>query len=169
MLIRAYGQFWNPDIVEWGKTGKGNKGRLLGKARINGTSYEVDFWDSQGVYVLHADFKAVYVGKADSQRLGPRLRDHLSDRFAGRWDMFSWFSQSTVAVTYGGVRKPGRRSVTAGTVNNTLEALLILVTDPALNRKREKLPDAIEVEQKKGQKPKAIRTYLEEILKKVGK
>ena len=64
MLIRAYAQLWNPDTVDWGKQGPGNKGQLLGKVQRKGKTHKVNFWDAKGIYVLHADFKAVYVGKA---------------------------------------------------------------------------------------------------------
>jgi len=169
MLIRAYGQFWNPDTVDWGGKGPGMKGKLLGKVRKKGITHEINFWDAKGIYVLHADFKAVYVGKADSTKLGPRLRDHLTDRFAGRWDMFSWFVTSTIATTEERVRDPGKRSVEPGSVINTLEALAILTADPALNRKRESIPQALEAEQVKSPHPKTVRRYLEDILKKLDK
>lgn len=164
MLIRAYGLLWNPDTVEWGSPGQGNKGSLRGRLRRKGHMYEIDFWEAQGVYVLHADFKSIYVGKADTKRLGPRVRDHLVDRFAGRWDMFSWFSVSTVATTYGGVRAPGQRWTDAKILTDTLEALAILIADPALNRRRESLPGASQAEQLKSPHPKTIRRYLEEII-----
>jgi hypothetical protein len=168
MLIRAYGQFWNPDTVDWGGRGRGNTGRLLGKIKRRGVKHTINFWDAKGIYVLHADFKAVYVGKADSARLGPRLRSHLADRFAGRWDMFSWFAISTVATMDERVRDPGKRWAQPGDVINTLEALAILVADPALNRKRETFPQAHEAEQIKSPHPRTVRRYLEEILARVG-
>ncbi len=167
MLIRAYGLLWNPDTVDWGTRGAGNKGKLQGKVRRKGKTHTIDFWEAQGVYVLHADFKAVYVGKADSKRMGPRLRDHLTDRFAGRWDMFSWFGLSTVATGKGRVRDPGARQVQPKTITDTLEALAILIADPALNRKRETLPAALQAEQVKSPHPKTIRRYLEDILKRL--
>ena len=167
MLIRAYGLLWNPDTVEWGKKGAGNKGKLSGKVKLKGKTHQIDFWEAQGIYVLHADFKAVYVGKADANRLGPRLRDHLTDRFAGRWDMFSWFSLSTIATTYKGVRAPGERQVAAKTLADTLEALAILIADPALNRRRENLPSAAQAEQVKSPHPQTVRRYLEDILQKL--
>ncbi|MEO8501196.1 MAG: hypothetical protein ABI565_09800 [Vicinamibacteria bacterium] len=169
MLIRAYGLLWNPDTIEWGKVGAGNKGALQGRIKRKGKTHTIDFWDAQGVYVLHADFKAVYVGKADSRHLGPRVRDHLTDRFAGRWDMFSWFCLSTVATVEGRVRAPGKRQVEPATITNTLEALAILIADPALNRKRETLPAALHAEQVKSPHPQTIRNYLEDILKRLKK
>lgn len=167
MLIRAFGLLWNPDTVDWGTRGRGNRGALKGRVRRDGRQYRIDFWEAKGVYVLHADFKTIYVGKADRQRLGPRLRDHLTDRFAGRWDMFSWFSLSTIATTYNGVRAPGKRLVTAKILNDTLEALAILVSDPALNRRRETIPGAVQSEQVNTPHPKTIRRYLEDIIQKL--
>lgn len=167
MLIRAYGLLWNPDSVEWGSKGAGNKGQLQGKVRRKRKTRTIDFWETQGVYVLHADFKTVYVGKADSRRLGPRLRDHLTDRFAGRWDMFSWFGLSTVAAGEERVREPGVRQVQPKIIIDTLEALAILIADPALNRKRETLPAALQAEQVKSPRPRTIRRYLEDILKRL--
>ncbi|REL23924.1 hypothetical protein DYD21_20695 [Rhodohalobacter sp. SW132] len=166
MLIRAYGSFWNPDIVDWGTVGAGNKGSLVGKVKIKKSTHKIDFWDAVAIYVLHDQFKTVYIGKAYGSRLGPRLRDHLTDRFAGRWDMFSWFTLSTVNTVNPGLRAPGTRQVNPETILNTLEALSIAITDPALNRKRESIPKAIEAIQV-GDSPKAIRSYLEEILEKI--
>ena len=164
MLIRAYGQFWNPDTVDWGAKGPGNRGQLLGNVKKKGRTHKIDFWNAKGIYVLHSDFRAVYVGKADSVTLGPRLRSHLTDRFGGRWDMFSWFATSTVATVERRVRDPGKRAVEPGTVTNTLEALAILISDPALNRKRETIPQALQAEQVRSPHPKTIRRYLEDII-----
>ncbi len=164
MLIRAYGLFWNPDIVDWGKKGAGNKGRLLGQIKKGGRRYSIDFWNAYGIYVLHYECRAVYVGQASDTRLGHRLRNYLTDRFAGRWDMFSWFSLSKVNTTSKNVNEPGIRQVNQSTVNNTLEALAILIADPPLNRKRESIPDALEAKQLKNPNPMTIRTYLATIL-----
>jgi len=59
MLIRTFGEFWNPDTVDWGSKGAGNKGRLLGKAKKDGLTREVDFWGQVGLYILHDDFRTV--------------------------------------------------------------------------------------------------------------
>jgi hypothetical protein len=167
MLIRAYGSYWNPDIVDWGKQGAGNQGRLLGDIRRNGTVHQIDFWNAYGIYVLHDDFRAIYVGKAAQTRLGPRLRNHLTDRFAGRWDMFSWFALSKVNTTSRSVSTPGTRQIAASTVNDTLEAISILIADPPLNRKRESIPMAIEAKQSQNPNPTTIRSYLQQILERL--
>jgi len=165
MLIRTYGMFWNPDIVDWGQQGPGQGGELLG--RVKGPNHPIDFWNAYGIYVLHNEFRPIYIGQAASTRLGPRLRNHLTDRFAGRWDMFSWFSLSKVNTTTGDVSDPGKRQVLPATVNDTLEAISILIADPPLNRKRESIPAAIEAKQERTPHPKTIRTYLEQILERL--
>jgi hypothetical protein len=167
MLIRAYGQFWNPDIIDWGKQGPQNKGKLLGDVRFSTGKIAIDFWEARGVYVLYDRFKSIYVGKALDTSLGYRLRSHLSDRLAGRWDMFSFFSVSTVNKTTRNTRAPGQRQITQGVTINTLEALAILVADPSLNRKRERFQDAHEAIQTKQPNPRTERNYLDDILTKL--
>ncbi|MGN6292438.1 MAG: hypothetical protein ACTHMV_06790 [Chitinophagaceae bacterium] len=168
MLIRAYGQYWNPDIIEWGKQGPTNKGKLLGDVRFkDGKTIPIDFWDAKGVYVLFDRFKCIYVGKALETSLGFRLRSHLSDRLAGRWDMFSFFSVSTVNKTTKNTRNPGQRQITQGVTINSFEALAILVADPSLNRKRERFKEAHEAAQVKQPNPRTDRNYYEDIIKKL--
>ena len=164
MLIRAFGQFWNPDIVDWGKKGAGNKGSLPGKGKWGGQlTIKIDSWEQHGIYVLHDDFRTVYVGKAFSNTVGERLRTHLTDRFAGRWDMFSWYGIDSVKKD-GSLRKAGARQVSPETLVDTIEALGILIADPPLNRKRESLEKAIPVEQEKSPHPYTIRHYLQTLL-----
>ncbi|WP_022835036.1 GIY-YIG nuclease family protein [Salisaeta longa] len=167
MLIRAYGTFWNPEIVDWGSVGRSNKGSLPGEVRIDGETYTIDFWEGKGIYVLHDNFQTVYVGKAFGTDLGKRIRDHLTDRLTDRWDSFSWFTLSTVNKTYANLRAPGKRHLAPETVNDTLEALAILITDPPLNRRMEGIPDAYEAEQVEDGAPRALRSYLEEILERM--
>lgn len=166
MLVKCYGQLWNPDIVSWGGSGAG-AGQLLGNIRRKGVKHQIDFWDAKGIYVLHSDFKSTYVGKAFGTSIGSRLRDHLSDRHAGRWDMFSWYSVSSPRITQADVSQPGQRQLKPETVINTLEALAILIADPALNRRRETLKDAYEATQPDGAKPRTVRNYLQEIIDKL--
>src|ERR1039457_4974310 len=88
MLIRAYGEWWDPTFVEWGRKGPGNKGKLSGTF----AQTETNVWDQRGIYVLLQDWQVVYVGKTGSMSLGTRLRTHyFSDDVAGRWDRFSWY------------------------------------------------------------------------------
>lgn len=171
MLIRAYGTFWNPDIVDWGSVGRGNQGQMVGQVKIDDKKCVVDFWDGKGIYVLHDNFSPVYVGKAFGIEIGPRVRHHLTDRLRDRWDSFSWFTLSTVNKTYENLRAPGQRTLAPETVNDTLEALAILITNPPLNRRFEGIPDAHEAEQieviSDSAAPRTMRSYLEDILERV--
>lgn len=173
-LVHLYGEFWNPDTVEWGGQGKksggdGNKGSLNGKVRTSsGSLATLDFWEARGIYALYDNFQLVYVGQALRGKngcLGKRLRDHLTDRFAGRWDMFSWYSTSSLREKK--VRKPGERQIKPETVVDTLEAFAIALVSPPLNRRHDELPGARAVAQAKSPHPHTVRHYLESILKQV--
>lgn len=65
--------------------------------------------------------------------------------------------------THQGLNNLGARKLEVKDMVDTLEAITILVTDPPLNRKRESLVGAIEVEQVGGQ-IRTIRSYLEELV-----
>ena len=162
MLIKAYGTYWNPEMVDWSSR------QLIGVVRFDSsTRKDINFWEAKGIYVLHNDYKTIYVGKAFKTSIGKRLRDHLTDRLAGRWDMFSWYSVSAPRKTFGGVTKPGKRQIGPETYIDTFEALAILITDPPLNRKRESLKSAYIASQKEQPNPRTLRSYLEEILNEV--
>jgi hypothetical protein len=165
MLIRAYGEFWNPDIVEWGSRGAGNRGELLGRGKWHGTIVEIDSWEQHGIYVLLDEFRPVYVGKAFGVCLGPRVRNHLAD-LAGRWNMFSWYGIDTVRSD-GSLRAAGTRQFNPETIIDALEAIAILISDPPLNRKRETLRRAILVDQLASAHPQSIRHYLQQILERL--
>ncbi len=201
MLIRNYGEFWNPDIINWGGTGKGTLTgfvKIVEKEKVEKKtesdvspesldnsetnvseevkpdkvqkrkfkSVEIDFWDAKGIYVLYSDFQPVYVGKAfgKTSSIGVRVRAHLTDRLAGRWDMFSWFSISSIRFTKKDVSQPAQRQYKPETINNTLEALAIIIANPRLNRRVESLEGATLVRQPESKTPKTIRNYLQNIL-----
>ncbi len=128
--------------------------------------FSINFWEAKGIYVLLREFKTIYVGQAFAGEgsIAKRLYDHLSDRHAGRWDMFSWYSVSKPNKTNKTVSKCENRQLKLNTAVDTLEALAILITDPPLNRKRNSIPGAIEFQQTGKLKPKSTTQYLEEIL-----
>lgn len=162
-IIKSFGEFWNPDAVDW------EDKKLMGEWRTKkGERRTNNFWNAKGIYVLYADFKPIYVGKAlaDQSGVGKRLSDHLSDRLLARWDMFSWYSLSQPGVTKLGMTKTGGRHLTVEEMVDTLEAITILITDPPLNRKRESFKDAYEVQQVGGS-VRTIRSYLQEIADKL--
>lgn len=97
MIIKAYGLFWRSDEINW-SPGAGKKKdlakqfRLLGRIGKNKPGLQVcDFHAQQGIYILYGDLGAHYVGLTRKQRLGKRLKDHLTDTHANQWDRFSWF------------------------------------------------------------------------------
>ncbi len=137
---------------------------LNGRIKRQDQDHTINFWEARGIYVLHSEFRPLYVGKAFGTSIGHRVRSHLSDRLAGRWDMFSWFSVSAPRFTQHDVSTPGTRQLGAEIITDTLEALAIVIADPALNRRREALRDAYESEQIEQANPRTIRNYLEDIL-----
>lgn len=143
-LINNYGLFWKVDDIFWGHSKK--PGKLLGihaSARRQG---EVDFREQAGIYALYADYKLIYIGQtgAKDQKLLFRLKQHRRDDMAGRWNMFSWFG--TRAVLESGALKAERQGAhpTHQQVLDHLEAILIHVGEPALNRQGGKWGDGVE-------------------------
>ena len=88
---------------------------------------------------------------------------YLPELTPGRWDMFSWYGIDSVKAN-GTLRKAGARQVPPEELIRTIEALGILIADPPLNRKRESLKKAIQVEQEKTKHPHTIRHYLQQLL-----
>lgn len=97
-LIQAYGLFWRADEINW-SPGKGNRSdwRLYGRLGANSGKLQVaDFRSQKGIYILYGDYGPHYVGITRKKGLAWRLKDHRSDRHAGKWDRFSWFGFCTV-------------------------------------------------------------------------
>src|SRR6266542_1963249 len=96
VLVR---KLWRDVVTRSGQLGEARPrwgGRLLGEFGRKSSLITVDVWEQQGIYVLWHEWQVMYVGKAISTALGSRLRNHLSDRLAGRWDRFSWYGIRTV-------------------------------------------------------------------------
>lgn len=148
MLIRAYGLFWSADEVEW-FPGAGARGRymLLGRQGERRPKLRVaDFRMQSGLYILYGDYGPYYLGKAD--RLGRRLKQHLNDRHAGKWNRFSWFGFRPVLTSIndrGLNRLKEPRQKTRGTTPQAiaeLEALLIRALGLENNYAKMRFPDA---------------------------
>lgn len=99
MAITAYGMFWSREEIVW------NPGK--GSGRLNGSPFELlgrhgkqvgklrllDARFMHGLYVLHSNYGAYYVGLANGDHgLGNRLHAHTQDRHARSWNAFSWFA-----------------------------------------------------------------------------
>jgi len=125
-VITSFGMFWRREAVEW-KT----KGKLLGKQANADTP--VDFGEQKGIYFLYDGRELIYVGRASDQPLGKRLFQHISDRFASRWDRFSWFGLRPVSED--GKLGIMPTSYSSELIIPVLEALLIEATEPRQNRK----------------------------------
>jgi hypothetical protein len=148
-LIRTYGEFWNPEYVAWD-----NAWRLLGKRNLGPRSPNVNVYEERGVYVLYKNYVPVYVGKAFNQSIGYRVQSHRgSPRKGPRWDSFSWFGLRGLTAN-GHLRSLNRRAgIKTEALIETLEALLIVVIDPRLNSRREKLKGAVKLYQSLTDKP----------------
>jgi len=134
MLICTYGQFWRVDNVFWGRPK--NPGSLLGVPASKKKLDKVDFREQAGIYALYADYDLIYVGQTGGkgQKLMDRLSQHRKKDLAGRWNMFSWFG--TRAVLGAGALKAVKAGVSPSHKQalDHLEAILIHVAEPALNR-----------------------------------
>ncbi|PKR59708.1 hypothetical protein [Thalassospira lohafexi] len=93
MKVTSFGQFWRLDEIDW-SPGKGyrNSFRFLGRVGANRGKIRIcDFRNQQGIYILFDNYGPTYVGLTRQQGLGKRLKDHLSDHLANKWDRFSWY------------------------------------------------------------------------------
>jgi hypothetical protein len=123
----------------------------------------VDVWDQQGIYILVHEWQVVYVGKADKVSLGSRLRSHLSDGLAGRWDRFSWYGIRGVLKTGKLGAEVTTKNTSSADLIQTFESLLIAVTAPPRNKRGEALPGAQGVLQAGAERPRPAASYLDEL------
>ncbi len=98
VLIGAYGMFWERDAVAWNPGSGSAAWRLLGRRGVNRPGLRmVDVRRARGVYVLFDHHGAYYAGLArGAGGMGERLKQHLSDMHAGKWQRFCWFAFDTV-------------------------------------------------------------------------
>jgi hypothetical protein len=158
-LIRTYGEFWSPDMVDWGNTW-----RLFGKKNKGPKSPDLNVYEERGIYVLYKNYVPIYVGKAIRQSIGYRLQLHKESRRKGpRWDSFSWFGLKGFRAN-GELRLLNKRiPIRSEALIETLEALLIVVIDPRLNARREKLSGATLLYQSQTDRPKEMDQRLTDI------
>ena len=134
MLIQNYGLFWRLDSVFWGKPR--SAGALLGVQATAKKSPPVDFRFQSGIYALYSDYELIYIGQTGGkgQKLMARLVQHRRHDLAGRWNMFSWFGTRSVLGTLELKAEKKGASTTHPLALNHLEAVLIHVAEPRLNR-----------------------------------
>ena len=167
ILIKTYGEFWNPELVDWN-----NSWRLLGRRSRKGK--DVNVYEERGVYVLYKDYVPVYVGKGDVTSIGYRLQGHRhSWRKGPRWDLFSWFGVVGLNDKDKLLRRKTGLRVTTDELIATLEALLIVSIEPRMNSRREKFKNAVRLYQSDTDRPadvverlESIETKLEQLLRK---
>lgn len=137
-IIRSFGLFWHKDDVFWGRQKRPGALWGWGLRGHNRKKGIVNFRDQIGVYVLYNSFKPIYAGQAgfadQKQNLLVRLKQHLNDDLANRWDHFSWFGTRWVTST-GELSKPAAAAhPSADVVLDQLEAILIASFEPGSNR-----------------------------------
>ena len=128
-LINAFGIYWNRTLVHW----KPATPDLFGIQQLG--AKEVNFKDQNGIYLLHDSRETIYVGQAIEQPLGKRLKDHTTDRLAGRWDRFSWFGFYPVIDDKLNLDAQFK-DFTIQHLGDILEAILIESIEPRQNRKQ---------------------------------
>lgn len=133
VMIGAFGRYWRRDVINWNVSS--DKIPLLGIQSLNANA--IDFREQKGIYLLHLGHEVVYVGRTIEQNLVTRLFQHtqMRDPLYNRWDSFSWFGIYEIDDK-GTVLKKSKEKVELE--NNdliaTLEALLIEVLEPGLNK-----------------------------------
>lgn len=177
--IKNFGYLWDRDRVFWGWANE--KGTLLGSNRRCG---KIDFRKQKGIYLLHThDLKVIYVGQVGSgnESLFGRLKNHKnSKQLWNRWQYFSWFGWRS--VNKGGNTPYNRLNRIAGgspkvqgrseEFLDEIEAVLIQVVEPALNKQGPKWKDTQQFQQENDGRleisdPPTIAANQAEILKEV--
>jgi hypothetical protein len=98
----------------------------------------VDFREQRGVYALYADYELVYIGQTGpgKDRLLARLKSHLSDHLAERWNRFSWFGTQGVTTQHRLSTDTAPVQPDMAKALNVLEAVSIAIAEPRLNLQR---------------------------------
>ena len=136
-IIKNFGFMWERDKVDWGKRGPGGTASFDGILEGN-QRRRVNFLEQMGIYVLYDRFEQpVQIGQ--STGIFKRRRQHRADHLRNRWAYFSWFGFYAVGVKGQLLVKDQaaelRRVVSLGDGLNEIEAVLIQVLEPRLNRR----------------------------------
>lgn len=135
--IKNFGFMWERDKVDWGRPGRGGNSLFEG-FMVGNRSRRVDFSGQMGIYVLYDRFEhPVQIGQ--SKNILRRLKQHRRDHLRNRWAYFSWFGFFKVGVNNellaGDRTAQLRRTQSLEASLNELEAILIQVLEPRLNRR----------------------------------
>lgn len=183
LAIVNYGHFWSRELIDWGSTGAGNKGRLRASTKAGSTKWTADFREQIAIYALfNEDREAVYVGQTGSgkQRLFHRLRQHSRGQLRDRWSNFSWFGFLEPSKK-GHLAPPKRAAKQSDAINNgdtesralsadiegsfrealdEIEAVALQLLEPRLNKQGPKWKGAKEYFQFDPEGPEPSRTEL---------
>jgi len=145
-IVQNFGLMWDRDEVVWGRRGPGGNARLDG-VMVGNKKRQVSFVDQMGIYVLYDRFEQpVQVGQA--KVIFTRLRQHRRDHLRNRWKYFTWFGFYKVSVgnqlQVKDQAEELRRLTKLGEALNEIEAVLIQVMEPRLNRRGPNWIDAEE-------------------------
>ena len=165
-LIGACGVFWDRDVYDWSRM---SQRRLLGRRGLTKNTIQIaDFSGARGIYVLYNEVGVYYVGltAGDTAGLSARLSAHTTDRHAGNWTRFSWFSFDSPSVEDrvddDGVLEldywTGYENLKPKTAIEESEAMLIAALKPQGNEKKMRFKDAEEWTQVAINKPE-VRTF----------
>jgi hypothetical protein len=135
VAIQNFGMLWERNKVDWGRPKV--KGRLLGIRAAKRRGARVDFRYQTGIYVLYDEQRIpIWIGQA--KVLFDRLRDHKRDHLWNRWTYFTWFGSRRVNNN-GNLGLSDKLDWTvngkASVARDEIEAILIQVLEPRLNRR----------------------------------
>jgi hypothetical protein len=131
-VIRNYGFMWEREKVDWGR--QRVRGHLRGRKARGRRGPVIDIRGRLGIYVLYDRFEQpVQVGQAND--IYDRLRQHRRDHLRNRWTHFSWFGFHPVDENNENILE-GERVAQIGfdDAKDEVEAVLIQVLEPRLNR-----------------------------------
>jgi hypothetical protein len=144
--IKNFGFMWERDKVHWGRKGPGGNKRFDG-VMVGNKKRVVDFLEQMGIYVLYDRFeRPIQIGQ--SKNIFQRLSQHRTDHLRNRWALFTWFGFYKAGANNELLVKNQasqlRRQITLGESLDEIEAVLIQVLEPRLNRRGPNWIDAEE-------------------------
>ncbi len=143
--IKCFGTFWRRDLIEWGEEGR-NSFDIYGWRpsykhwhKVS-DEHHIEVNSQVGIYALHqSDRTIVYIGQAgrgEHSRLGNRLWQHTRNENADRWTHFSWFGLNAPSKEAEEAEEANGADLPEKTIAlNELEALLITMVEPKLNKR----------------------------------
>jgi hypothetical protein len=135
IAIQNFGMLWERDKVDWGRPRV--TGSLRGIRAARRRAAPVDFRYQTGIYVLYDEQRQpLWIGQAKG--LFDRLRQHRRDHLWNRWVYFTWFGFRRVNAN-GSLGLSNRLDWNVGgsasAARDEIEAVLIQVLEPRLNRR----------------------------------